>query len=175
MLPQATVRRGRRADLPQVLALIKELAVYERAPHEVINTLADMERDGFGPDPIFKFFVAENASQQIVGLALYYTAYSTWKGRMLFLEDLVVTEELRGTGLGKLLFDAIVAEARATGANRMKWQVLEWNESAIGFYKKIGANLDPEWFNGNLSAEQLQAYSCAPAAEAAVANAPQSE
>ncbi len=89
---------------------------------------------------------------------------------MLFLEDLVVTEELRGTGLGKLLFDAVVAEARATGANRMKWQVLEWNEPAIGFYKKIGANLDPEWLNGNLTAEQLQVYSCAPAAEAAVGN-----
>ncbi|GAB2462025.1 N-acetyltransferase [Hymenobacter qilianensis] len=165
-----TIRRGTRADLPQVLALIQELAVYERAPHEVTNTLADMERDGFGPDPIFKFFVAEKAPQHIVGIALYYTAYSTWKGRMLFLEDLVVTEQVRGTGLGKLLFDAVVAEARATGANRMKWQVLEWNEPAIGFYKKIGANLDPEWFNGNLSAEQLQAYVCAPAAEAAALN-----
>ena len=153
-----TIRRGTRADLPQVLALIRELAEYEHAPHEVTNTLADMERDGFGPDPIFQFFVAEKAPQRIVGLALYYTAYSTWKGRMLFLEDLVVTEELRGTGLGKLLFDAVVAEARAMGANRMKWQVLEWNEPAIGFYKKIGANLDPEWYNGNLSAEQLQAY-----------------
>lgn len=169
-----TIRRGTIADLPQVLALIQELAVYERAPHEVTNTLADMERDGFGPDPIFKFFVAEKAPQQIVGLALYYTAYSTWKGRMLFLEDLVVTEEVRGTGLGKLLFDAVVAEARTSGAHRMKWQVLEWNEPAIGFYKKIGANLDPEWHNGNLNAEQLQAYTCAPAAEAAVANASQS-
>jgi GNAT superfamily N-acetyltransferase len=169
------IRRGTRADLPQVLALIQELAEYERAPQEVTNTLADMERDGFGPDPIFKFFVAENAPQQIVGLALYYTAYSTWKGRMLFLEDLVVTEAARGTGLGKLLFDTVVAEARATGANRLKWQVLEWNEPAIGFYKKIGANLDPEWYNGNLNAEQLQAYTCAEAAEAAVATAYQGQ
>jgi GNAT superfamily N-acetyltransferase len=154
-----SIRRGREADLPQVLALIQELAVYERAPHEVTNTLEDMQRDGFGPDPIFKFFVAEEEGK-IQGIALYYTAYSTWKGRMLYLEDLVVTEELRGTGIGKRLFDAVVAEARHTGAHRMKWQVLEWNEPAIGFYKKIGANLDPEWHNGNLSAEQLQTYDC---------------
>ncbi|WP_324672684.1 GNAT family N-acetyltransferase [Hymenobacter sp. GOD-10R] len=155
-----TIRRGVEADLPQVLGLIQELAEYERAPQEVTNTLADMQRDGFGPEPIFKFFVAENAEGAILGIALYYTAYSTWKGRMLYLEDLVVTEAARGTGLGKLLFDAVVHEARTTGANRMKWQVLEWNEPAIGFYKKIGANLDPEWHNGNLTNEQLLAYNC---------------
>ncbi|AII51685.1 GNAT family N-acetyltransferase [Hymenobacter sp. APR13] len=162
------IRRGREADLPQVLALIQELAEYEKAPQEVTNTLADMQRDGFGPEPIFKFFVAEDAAGVIIGIALYYTAYSTWKGRMLFLEDLVVTENQRGTGLGRQLFDAVVAEARQTGANRMKWQVLKWNEPAIGFYKKLGANLDPEWDNGNLSHEQLHAYACHPAAEAAV-------
>jgi GNAT superfamily N-acetyltransferase len=163
------IRRGREADLPQVLALIQELAEYEKAPHEVTNTLADMQRDGFGLEPIFGFFVAEQpAGGPIIGLALYYTAYSTWKGRMLFLEDLVVTEAARGTGLGRKLFDAVVAEARRTSANRLKWQVLEWNEPAIGFYKKIGANLDPEWHNGNLTAEQLQAYACDPAVEAVV-------
>lgn len=162
------IRRGREADLPQVLALIQELADYEKAPHEVTNTLADMQRDGFGPEPIFSFFVAEQSGGPIVGIALYYTAYSTWKGRMLFLEDLVVTEAARGTGLGKKLFDAVVAEARHTGAHRLKWQVLEWNEPAIGFYKRVGANLDPEWHNGNLNSEQLQAYTCDPAAEAAV-------
>ncbi|WP_426490079.1 N-acetyltransferase family protein [Hymenobacter sp. 102] len=161
------IRRGREADLPQVLALIQELAEYEKAPQEVTNTLTDMQRDGFGPEPIFRFFVAEDAAGIIVGIALYYTAYSTWKGRMLFLEDLVVTENQRGTGLGRQLFDAVVAEARRTGANRMKWQVLKWNEPAIGFYKKMGAHLDPEWDNGNLSYEQLHAYACHPAAEAA--------
>ncbi|RSK30271.1 GNAT family N-acetyltransferase [Hymenobacter metallilatus] len=162
------IRRGREADLPQVLSLIQELAEYEKAPQEVTNTLADMQRDGFGPEPIFGFFVAEDTTSHIVGIALYYTAYSTWKGRMLYLEDLVVTEALRGTGLGKRLFDTVVAEARHTGAKRLKWQVLEWNEPAIGFYKKLGAHLDPEWHNGNLTAEQLLAYSCDPAAEAAV-------
>lgn len=169
LLATMNIRRGREADLPQVLALIQELAEYEKAPHEVTNTLADMQRDGFGQEPIFEFFVAEQpAGGPIIGLALYYTAYSTWKGRMLFLEDLVVTEAARGTGLGRKLFDAVVAEARRTGANRLKWQVLEWNEPAIGFYRKIGANLDPEWHNGNLTAEQLQTYACDPAVEAVV-------
>jgi len=164
-----SIRRGREADLPQVLALIQELAEYENAPQEVTNALEDMQRDGFGPDPIFKFFVAEQeADGTIIGIALYYTAYSTWKGRMLYLEDLVVTEAARGTGLGKKLFDAVVAEARHIGVNRLKWQVLEWNEHAIGFYKKIGANLDPEWHNCNLTAEQLQAYVCDPTVEALV-------
>ena len=127
-----------------------------------------MQRDGFGPEPIFGFFVAEGTDGQLIGLALYYTAYSTWKGRMLYLEDLVVTEAARGTGLGRKLFDAVVAEARRTNAQRLKWQVLAWNEPAIGFYKRIGANLDPEWHNGNLTGEQLLAYSCDPTVEAAV-------
>ncbi|QIX61929.1 GNAT family N-acetyltransferase [Hymenobacter lutimineralis] len=162
------IRRGTEADLPRVHELIVELAIYERAPEEVTNTLDDMRRDGFGPQPIFGFFVAESPEQGILGIALYYTAYSTWKGRMLYLEDLVVTEAARGTGLGKLLFDAVVAEARRTGAHRLRWQVLEWNEPAIGFYKKIGANLDPEWHNGTLTAAELAAYACHPDVEAAV-------
>lgn len=157
------LRRGREADLPRVLALIQELAVYERAPYEVTNTLDMMRQDGFGPAPIFGFFVLENGDD-LLGLALYYTAYSTWKGRMLYLEDLVVTEAARRSGYGRVLFDAVVAEARRTGAQRLKWQVLNWNEPAISFYKKLGAHLDPEWLNGNLSAEQLAAYEVSAAA-----------
>lgn len=163
------LRRGVEADLPQVLALIKELAVYERAPEAVTNTLATMQRDGFGPAPIFSFFVLENSAAEIIGLALFYTAYSTWKGRMLYLEDLVVTEAARRGGFGRLLFDTVVAEARATGAVRMKWQVLDWNEPAIGFYKKLGANIENEWLNGNLDAEQLATYVVAPVATTAAA------
>jgi GNAT superfamily N-acetyltransferase len=158
------LRRGVEADLPQVLGLIRELAEYERAPEAVTNTLAAMQRDGFGPEPIFSFFVLEDAEAKIIGLALYYTAYSTWKGRMLYLEDLVVTEAARRGGYGRLLFDTVVAEARATGAVRLKWQVLEWNESAIGFYKKLGANIESEWLNGNLDEAQLARYEAAPAA-----------
>ena len=151
------LRRGREADLPQVLALIQELALYERAPHEVTNTLDMMRRDGFGPEPIYGFFVLESGSD-LLGLALFYTAYSTWKGRMLFLEDLVVTEAARRGGYGRQLFEAVVGEARRTGAQRLKWQVLDWNEPAIAFYKKLGANLAPEWLNANLTAEQLAAW-----------------
>jgi len=151
------IRRGTLDDLPQVYALIKELAEYERAPQEVTNTLEEMERDGFGENPIYKFFVAEN-EDGVVGIALYYTAYSTWKGRMLFLEDLVVTERLRRAGIGKRLFDAVAQEAKDTGAKRFKWQVLEWNEPAIAFYKKIGANLDGEWINCNMTEEQIRRY-----------------
>ncbi|HET9502262.1 MAG TPA: GNAT family N-acetyltransferase [Hymenobacter sp.] len=158
------LRRGREADLPRVLALIQELAAYERAPEAVTNTLEMMRHDGFGPAPIFGFFVLEGTGGELLGLALYYTAYSTWKGRMLYLEDLVVTEAARRGGYGRLLFDAVVAEARRTGAQRLKWQVLDWNEPAITFYKKLGAELDPEWLNGNLSAAQLAAYEVSAAA-----------
>ncbi|MEJ8803751.1 GNAT family N-acetyltransferase [Pontibacter sp. H249] len=152
------IRKGIIDDLPQVHGLIQELADYERAPHEVTNTLEDMRRDGFGEKPIFEFFVAETAENGIVGIALYYTAYSTWKGKMLFLEDLVVTERYRRTGIGRKLFNAILKEAKLTGAKRFKWQVLEWNEPAIAFYKKIGANLDGEWINCNMTEEQIKTY-----------------
>ena len=166
MKDSIVLRRGVAADLPQVLGLIRELAAYERAPEAVTNTLAAMQRDGFGPAPIFGFFVLENEAGTLVGLALYYTAYSTWKGRMLYLEDLVVTEAARRGGHGRLLFDAVVAEARATGAVRLKWQVLDWNEPAIAFYHKLGANIESEWLNGNLDEAQLARYAVAPAAAA---------
>lgn len=143
--------------MPRVLALIQELAEFEREPDAVTNTLEMMRHDGFGPAPIFGFFVLESGAD-LLGLALFYTAYSTWKGRMLYLEDLVVTGAARRGGYGRLLFDAVVAEAQRTGAQRMKWQVLDWNEPAIAFYKKLGATIEGEWLNGNLSAEDLRDY-----------------
>lgn len=164
-----TLRRGVETDLPQVLALVRELAEYERAPDAVTNTLEAMRRDGFGPTPIFGFFVLEEAGGALIGLALYYTAYSTWKGRMLYLEDLIVTEPARRGGYGRLLFEVVVAEAQVTGAQRLKWQVLDWNEPAIGFYKKLGANIESEWLNGNLTAEQLASFPVAQAAQTAAA------
>jgi GNAT superfamily N-acetyltransferase len=165
------LRRGYEADLPQVLGLIRELAEFERAPEAVTNTLEAMRRDGFGPAPIFGFFVLEDTAGTIIGLALYYTAYSTWKGRMLYLEDLVVTESARRGGFGRLLFEAVVAEARATGAQRLKWQVLDWNEPAITFYKKLGANIESEWLNGNLSQADLAEFTLSEAAQEAAAPA----
>lgn len=158
--------------MPRVLALIRELAEFERAPDAVTNTLEAMRRDGFGPASIFGFFVLEDeATGALLGLALYYTAYSTWKGRMLYLEDLVVTEAARRGGYGRQLFEAVVAEARATGAQRLKWQVLDWNEAAITFYKKLGANVESEWLNGNLTAEQLADFPVSEAARAVAAPA----
>lgn len=152
------IRKGTIDDLPQVLQLIQELAEYEKAPNEVTNNLLDMRWDGFGERPIFEFFVAESAEDGIVGMALYYLGYSTWKGKMLYLEDLIVTERLRRSGIGKKLFDAVAEEARRVEAKRFRWQVLDWNEPAIAFYKKIGADLSGEWLNCTLTEEQIQNY-----------------
>ncbi len=147
----ALIRPGTPADLPAALALIQELAIYERAPDAVVTTVETMTRDGFGPNRVFEFLVAEQqADGALLGIALYFPAYSTWKGRMLYLEDLVVTEAARGQGIGQLLFDAVVAEARRQGACRLRWQVLDWNAPAIRFYERQAAALDPEWLNGTL-------------------------
>jgi GNAT superfamily N-acetyltransferase len=132
-----------------MLGLINELAVYEKAPNEVTVTLSHFEQSGFGNNPVWWAFVAEK-DNVIVGFALYYIRYSTWKGQCLYLEDFIVTENMRGKGIGKLLFDQIVQETKDKGFSRMVWQVLEWNEPAINFYKKYKANLDPEWINGIL-------------------------
>ena len=141
--------------MPQVLGLIKELAEYERAPNEVEVTVEEMQNWGFGKEKLFDFFVAENENK-IVGIALYYFKYSTWKGKCLFLEDIIVTEAFRRYGLGSKLFNEVVTVAKQLKVRRMEWQVLEWNEPAINFYKKYEANLDPEWVNGKLTYRQLQ-------------------
>ncbi len=149
------IREGRREDLPQVLELIKELAAYERAAHEVSNTLTMMEADGFGPNPIYGFFVAEESSN-IHGLSLYYYRYSTWKGKRLYLEDIIVTQSHRGKGIGKKLFDITMEKVLTENCTGMMWQVLEWNEPAIEFYKKYNARLDSEWINCHLEADQIK-------------------
>lgn len=151
------VRKGEIVDLPQVLELIKELATYEKAPNEVTVTVQDMERDGFGKEKIFDFFIAEDASG-IKGMALFYTKYSTWKGKCLFLEDIIVKESQRGKGIGAMLFEEVIKVAKERKVQRMEWQVLEWNEPALNFYKKYKATLDPEWINGKLVYEQLQSF-----------------
>jgi GNAT superfamily N-acetyltransferase len=149
------IREGKREDLPRVLELIKELAEFERASHEVTNTIDRLEEDGFGPHPVYGFFVAENTGR-IIGLSLYYWRYSTWKGKRLYLEDIIVTESERGKGAGKLLFDKTMQKALDENCTGMMWQVLDWNEPAITFYKKYGSRLDPEWVNCNLEAEQIR-------------------
>jgi GNAT superfamily N-acetyltransferase len=149
------IRTGTKEDLPRALELIKELAFYEKAPHEVTNTVERMELEGFGPSPIFGFFVAENA-QGIVGISIYYWRYSTWKGKRLYLEDIVVTEKERGAGIGKLLFDRTMQHALDENCSGMMWQVLDWNEPAINFYKKYyQAKLDGEWINCSLERDEI--------------------
>lgn len=149
------IRVGVKSDLPNILNLIKELAEYEKAPAEVEVTISEMENWGFGANKLFDFFVAEQ-NGAIVGLALYYYKYSTWKGKCLFLEDIIVTEKLRGKGIGKILFDKIVEVAKNEKVRRLEWQVLDWNEPAIKFYKKYNATLDSEWLNGKLTNQQLE-------------------
>lgn len=149
------VRKGESEDLNGALKLIKELAAYEKAPNEVLVTVEQMQNWGFGPEKIFDFFVLLKDSE-IIGLALYYYKYSTWKGKCVFLEDIVITEHERKNGYGKLLFDEVVKVAKHEGVERMEWQVLNWNAPAIQFYKKYNAVMDDEWINGKLTKEQLQ-------------------
>jgi len=144
------VRKGIKSDLRDVLELIKELAEYEHELHQVSNTIEKMEVDGFGEAPVFGFLVAEEEGL-IIGTAIYYFRYSTWKGKRLYLEDIIVTEKMRGKGIGKQLFDATVTIGKSTNCTGMMWQVLDWNEPAINFYKKYYDPLiDKGWLNFNL-------------------------
>jgi GNAT superfamily N-acetyltransferase len=140
------IRKAVRKDCARMMELIQELATYEKAPDEVTVTLAHFEESGFGPNPVWWAFVAE-ANGVVIGMALYYVRYSTWKGQRMYLEDILVTEDMRGQKIGSQLMDALIVEAKEKGFNGMNWQVLEWNEPAINFYKKYNANFDPEWVN----------------------------
>jgi GNAT superfamily N-acetyltransferase len=148
------IRVAVKADSPRLMELIHELALFERAPEEVTVTLEEFEDAGFGTKPVWKAFVAE-ADGMIVAFALYYVRYSTWKGNRLYLEDLIVTEEYRGKGIGKILFDRLFQETRELGFSGMVWQVLDWNEPAINFYRKYEANIEAGWLNASLSREQV--------------------
>lgn len=154
---EIVIRKGVKNDLSQVLQLVKELAAYEKAPLEVTVTVEDMERDGFGNNPIFHFFVAEREGK-IMGTSLYYIKYSTWKGKCVFLEDIIVNEPFRKLGIGKKLFDEVVKVAKEMHVERLEWQVLEWNEPAIKFYEKLNSHFDNEWVNCKLTGEQIQKY-----------------
>jgi len=150
-----TVRPGKESDCAKILSLIKELAVFEKAADEVDIDEEILKNDGFGENPIYDLFVAE-FEDKIVGMALFYEKYSTWKGRSIYLEDLIVTEKLRGNGIGKALFNAVAEEAKKRNSGRMDWQVLDWNQSAIDFYKSAGVELDSEWINCKFRREDLQ-------------------
>ena len=140
------IREAKKEDCPRILDLVKELAIYEKAPDEVTVTLDHFIESGFGPKPVWWAFVAE-VDGIVQGFALYYIRFSTWKGQRMYLEDFYVTEEMRSQSLGKLLFERLIEEVKNKKLNGMMWQVLEWNEPAINFYKKYNAVFDSEWLN----------------------------
>jgi len=148
------IRDAKPSDIPAIYSLILELAEYEEALDRVENTEERLHDDGFGEEPRFHCFVAEEGST-IIGTALCYFRYSTWKGRYLYLEDLIVTKTRRGEGLGKLLLKRCIEHAESTGCRLLTWQVLDWNSNAIEFYKAVGAELQPEWVNCVLSSEKF--------------------
>ncbi len=161
-----TIRKAVKEDCPRLLELISELALYEKAPQEVTVTLEHFIESGFGANPVWWAFAATSPSNSlskaeggqasdneevILGFALYYIRYSTWKGQRMYLEDILVTEQARGKGIGKLLMDQLILEAKEKKLGGITWQVLEWNEPAINFYKKYNASFDGEWVNCSIN------------------------
>lgn len=138
------IRKGAKEDMSSVLDLIKELAIFEKEPNAVVVTLEDMQRDGFAENPLFHTFVAE-VDNEIIGIALYYYRYSTWKGKTIHLEDLIVKENKRGTGAGFALYSEIINQGKRDKVRRIEWNVLDWNTPAIDFYKKSGAKILDDW------------------------------
>lgn len=151
------IRLARKEDCPRLLELVRELAEYEKAPDEVTVSLEHFTESGFGEHPVWWAFVAESPSplgrdkgKGLVACALYYIRFSTWKGQRMYLEDIIVTKSMRGKGIGKMLFERLIEEAKEKKLKGMVWQVLEWNEPAINFYKKYDANFDNTWVNVSL-------------------------
>ena len=151
------IRNAQKNDMPQVLSLIKELAVFEKEPEAVEVTIRDLENDGFSENPSFHCFVAE-VHGKIEGMALVYNRYSTWKGKALHLEDLIVSDVMRGAGIGSALLDEVVKYGHHLGVKRITWEVLDWNEPAIVFYEKKGANIMRDWNVVHLNEQAIKNY-----------------
>ncbi|GGZ84165.1 GNAT family N-acetyltransferase [Algibacter mikhailovii] len=152
-----TVRNAEIGDMPQVLKLIKELAIFEKEPDAVEISVKDLEADGFGKSPYFHCFVAE-LNSNIEGIALIYNRYSTWKGKAIHLEDLIVSESMRGSGIGTALLNEVVKYGHKLGVKRINWEVLDWNEPAIAFYEKKGANVMRDWDVVQLNEQAIKNY-----------------
>ena len=138
------IRKATKNDMPSVLELIQELATFEKEPDAVVVTVDDLVRDGFSENPLFQCFVAEEQNN-IIGMALYYYRFSTWKGKTIHLEDLIVKENKRGTGAGFALYKEIIKQGKAENVRRIEWNVLDWNTPAIDFYEKSGAKVLGDW------------------------------
>ena len=151
------IRKGTKSDMASVLQLITELAVFEREPDAVVVTVEDLQRDGFSENPLFYTFIAEHEGE-IVGMALYYYRYSTWKGKTIHLEDLIVTEKMRGSGLGFALYTEIIRQGKRDNVRRIEWNVLDWNTPAIAFYEKSGAYILPDWRVVNMDENGIVAF-----------------
>ncbi|MFD2164340.1 GNAT family N-acetyltransferase [Paradesertivirga mongoliensis] len=151
------IREAVQEDCGRILELVQELAEYEKAPNEVTVSRQEFEAAGFGDCPVWKGFVAE-VDGKIEGFALYYIRFSTWKGPRLYLEDFYVTEHMRGNGIGKMLFETVISEAKEKSFNGMSWQVLDWNEPALKFYNKYQSATEAGWLNASLSKEQLERF-----------------
>ena len=151
------IRKGQKQDMPAVLELIKELAIFEKEPNAVAVMLKDLENDGFQNNPLFHTFVAEK-NNQIIGMALYYYRYSTWKGKTIHLEDLIVKKEFRGTGAGFALYSEIIKQGKIDQVRRIEWNVLDWNEPAIQFYQKSGAKILQDWKVVHMEQEQIHKF-----------------
>jgi GNAT superfamily N-acetyltransferase len=151
------IRKGTIEDMSAVLELIKELATFEKEPNAVVVTVSELERDGFGENPLFYIFIAEQ-NNEIVGMALYYYRYSTWKGRTIHLEDLIVKEKMRGSGLGFELYTAVIAQGKSDGVRRIEWNVLDWNTPAIEFYEKSGAKVLKDWLVAQMDENGINAF-----------------
>jgi GNAT superfamily N-acetyltransferase len=141
-----SIRKANAGDCPRMMELVRELALYERAPQEVTVTMEHFRESGFGANPVWWALVAEEDGV-VQGFALYYIRYSTWKGQRMYLEDILVTEDQRGRGIGSMLMDGLMQEAREKNLSGMTWQVLDWNEPAMNFYRKYDAHFDGEWVN----------------------------
>jgi GNAT superfamily N-acetyltransferase len=152
-----TIRNAQKSDMPQILSLIKELAIFEKEPDAVEVTISDLENDGFGINPSFHCFVAEMKGK-IEGMALVYNRYSTWKGKALHLEDLIVSDAMRGSGIGSALLDEVVKYGDHLGVKRITWEVLNWNEPAIIFYEKKGAHIMHDWNVVHLNEKAIKNY-----------------
>jgi GNAT superfamily N-acetyltransferase len=152
-----TIRKGNPEDMEAVLGLIQELAAFEKEPDAVLITVDDLTRDGFGEVPLFQVFVAE-VDSEIVGIALYYYRYSTWKGKTIHLEDLVVKDKMRGTGLGYALYSEIIKKGKKDKVRRIEWNVLDWNTPAIEFYEKSGAKVLGDWRVAQMSEDAINYF-----------------